>query len=246
MPPYSYNVNPAPRQGSGIYGRVPGSISLPSPSSDLSARYPNLGRTNAALSSDIYSGLQGQLSPGTLRDLQDFDAAWGIGSGMPGSGLAINRLGRNIGLTAEQLKNTAIGQYNATLPTISRTQTVTPETQIGLAETNAINASAPDPTAAGSHAEQLYQRYLQGLSGGGRVAGGPGGGTRQTYDQEAGPEVVGASTGTGTSYGGQMYYGNNRPGGGTGNQSAQPGGFYDQELDFLDPEVGQYLDSLGG
>jgi hypothetical protein len=170
---------------------VPGIIDVPKPAQDLGAQYPNLGRTNAALSSDILAGLQGQLSPGTLRDLQDFNAAQGVASGMPLSGFNTSRLGRNIGLTAEGLKNTAIGQYNSTIPTISGTQTVNPALQTSISESNAINSSAPDPTAAASHAEQLYQRYLQGLSNpGGGINRGGGGAPWWATNASSGPAAA--------------------------------------------------------
>jgi hypothetical protein len=171
---------------------VPGIIDVPKPAQDLGAQYPNLGRTNAALSSDILAGLNGQLSPGTLRDLQDFNAAQAVGGGMPGSGLFRNRLGRNIGLSAEALKNQAISQYNSTVPTISGTQTVNPALQTSISESNAINSSAPDPTAAASHAEQLYQRYLQGLSnpGGGINRAGGGGQPWWATNASSGPAAA--------------------------------------------------------
>jgi len=62
-----FNVNPAPVQGNGTFGAVPGQIGMPSPSGDLSAAYPNMAGTNAALSTSILSKLRGQLSPGTTR-----------------------------------------------------------------------------------------------------------------------------------------------------------------------------------
>jgi hypothetical protein len=195
---------------------VPGQVALPRPAADLRNQLPNLGRINSQIGTDIQAGLEGQLSPGTVNALQDYNAAWGIGSGMPLSGLSNFRLGRNIGRFAEDLKNTAIGQYNQTIPTISRTQTVDPALQFQIAEQNAVNRSAPDPTAAGSHAEGLYQEYLNRLGQSpGRVGGpvtglgGPAGGTSNLYNERGDmPTVVAGSRGTGLTYGGQVYYGN--------------------------------------
>ncbi len=217
--PAGYVLNPGPRGGNGPFGAVPGNLGLPNPAGDLAHQFPHLNDVNASLSNDIHAGLMGQLSPGTLHDLQDFNAEYGQASGMPGSGFNISRLGRNIGLSAEQLKNTAINQYNQTIPTISHTQTVTPELQTQIAQQNALNAAAPDPTAAASHAESLYSSYLNGLRG---PAGGTGGGVRNqgaplgnfmTPTGAGGPpEQLGLSTGTGTYRGGQQFYG---PAGGT-------------------------------
>ena len=168
--PYQYNVNPTPRTGQGAFGLVPGRLNLPSPSQDLSAQYPNLAPTNAALSADILAGLGGELSPGTVNMLQDQNAAWAIGAGMPATrpgSLSTNRFARNLGLTAEQLKNTAIGQYQSIIPTVAGTQTVAPGLQTEIASQNALNAAAPDPAAAQSYARNLFDRYMQTMAGAG-------------------------------------------------------------------------------
>lgn len=170
--PYTYPLYPSPTSGSGTAtGRVPGLLGMPAPAEDLRRQFPGLGKINKALSSDIFAGLEGQLSPGTVNALQDASAAWGAGAGMPGSQLARFRFGRNLGLTAEDLKNKAIQQYNQTIPTVSGTQTVSPALQNEIATQNALNLAAPDPTKAQSHAEDLFKQYLAGM-------GGPGGGIR--------------------------------------------------------------------
>lgn len=171
--PGTFNVSPAPRTGQGPFGLVPGNVGVPTPAADLGTQYPNLSGTNATISGNILAGLEGQLSPGTIAALQDANAAWGVSSGMPGSGLVRNRGARNLGLTAEQLQAQALQQYNQTIPTISRTQTVSPELQSEIAQWNAIMNAAPDPAQAQNYAQGLFAAYMQAL-GGGR---GPGGGT---------------------------------------------------------------------
>lgn len=209
---YTYPTTPAPRTGQGPFGMVPGNIALPQPAQDLAAAYPNLGQTNAAVSRSIMAGLEGELSPATINALQDANAAFGISSGMPGMrpGSFLNfRLGRNIGTTAEALKNQAIQQYNALIPTISGTQTVSPQLQTQIAEQNAINLAAPDPRAAASHAEELYNRYLSQMSGGTRIAGGGG---PAPYTPPALPSAAPVAPDTrGTNIGGVTYYGGQTP-----------------------------------
>lgn len=181
----NYNPNPAPRGGNGPFGAVPGPVGLPNPSGDLSAAYPNLSGTNSAVSGDILAGLNGQLSPGTLRQLQDYNAQYATASGMPGTNaisgtLANNRGARDLGSFTENLKNKAIDQYNATIPTVSRTQTVTPELQTQIADRNSVYGAAPDPTQAQNYARQLFNQYYQGLrnpaGGTGNYSGGGGAG----------------------------------------------------------------------
>lgn len=194
---YAYNANPTSRTGQGVYGRVPGSISLPQPARDLQNQLPNLSRINHSISNDIYAGANGQLAPGTLADLQDFNASWASQNGLPSnSGIARNRMGRNIGLASQALIDRAIGQYNSFVPTVSGTQTVNPGLQTQIAEQNSLNDAAPDPTQAGSHAERLFREY-QNRIGGGAIGGGGvsrgGGGGLPWYEQPnptAGPAAA--------------------------------------------------------
>lgn len=175
----NYAVNPAPTSGVGVFGAVPGPVGLPNPAGDLAAQYPNLPQTNQALSANILSQLSGQLSPGTLKMMQDAEAAQAIKSGMPGTNvqrgtLMGNRSVRDLGLTAEQQVQQGIANYNRTIPTVSGTQTVSPALESELAMWNAINRSAPDPAASGNYAQQLFNQYLQQMrqrSGGVSAAG---------------------------------------------------------------------------
>lgn len=159
-----FNVNPAPQGGNGAFGAVPGPIGIPNVAGDLAAQYPNLSKTNAAASDAILSKLHGELSPDTIKQIQDAAAQFGVSSGMPGSGLAFNKSLRDIGLTSEQMKEEGIKDYNSIIPTISGTQTVKPETKVDIASLNALNAAAPDPAAAASYAQQLFDKYLATLS----------------------------------------------------------------------------------
>lgn len=153
---------------SDIYGRRIGPIGMPNPAGDLAAQYPNLTGTNATLSNDIMSKLSGELSPGTIAAINNAAATYGVQNGMPGTSRIYGTLSGNLGLrdigrSAEDQIESGIKDYNMTLPTISGTQTVKPETQAEISATNATNAAAPDPTAAATHAQQLFDQYLERL-----------------------------------------------------------------------------------
>lgn len=146
--------------GGGPFGSRIGPIAMPQPAADLAAQYPNLSASNIALSGDILSQLKGELSPETIRNIVDLSAAYGVSSGMPGSGLARNLIPRDIGLSTETLEQQGLQSYESALPIISRTQTVTPELQAEIEATNAYNMAAPDPASASAYAMGLYERYL--------------------------------------------------------------------------------------
>lgn len=202
MPTYSnpytstgYPLGAAPQAGLGAHGGVPGAIQAPNPFRDLSSIYPNLSGTNTAASSALLSGLQGQLSAGTQNLIKDAAAAWGVASGMPGSGLAGNKSLRDLGLTSEAVQQKALAQLPGIMDEIARTQTVSPELQAEIANRNATLAAAPNPAAAANYAQQLFQKYLnQTRQGpGGIQIGGLGGGNR---------DLLGFNTDTSTLTGG--------------------------------------------
>ncbi len=198
----TYNLNPAPRGGNGAYGAVPGPLGLPDPYGDLKRILPGLDNLNSEAANVILSQLKGELSPETINALTNKAAELGVAGGMPGAGTWDHLLLGNIAGGTESLQNQGISNYNATIPTVSRTQTVSPELQADIANTNAINAAAPDPAAAASEAERLYNKYRQSIGGpgGGSVAGGsPAGGTRATTTSGYFPTGGTSNVGTGAS-----------------------------------------------
>lgn len=163
----TYNYDP--RFGGNI-GAIP-NVTGP----NLNQAYPNLSGTNAALSSALASELSGQLSPGTMSNIMNAAATYGVTSGMPGSGLAMAKYPRDIGLASEALQGQGINHYSSAIPAVSSTQTVSPSQQAQLNTeinaTNAQNAAAPNPAASASYAEELFDKYLKSLQG---PAGGSG------------------------------------------------------------------------
>lgn len=160
-----------------IYGSRVGQIPLPSPFGDLSAVIPNLPALNTAASSSIMNKLKGVLSPETLNMLHNYEASVATRSGMPGTNvepdsLAYRRTLRDLGRTVEDTQSEGLRQLLPFLQTTSATQTVNPALQYERNLQNAINVASPEPAAAGTYAEQLFQKYMDMVTG-------PAGGTRR-------------------------------------------------------------------
>lgn len=150
--------------GGSPFGSKVAQLPMPNPYGDLSSIYPNLGQTNAAASGAVLSKLRGELSPETLANIQDAAATFGVSSGMPGSGLQIHRNLRDIGLTTEQMQQQGLQDYGPLVGAISGTQTVRPELQHEVQLQNAIDAASPDPAAAASYAQSVFDKYMKSLS----------------------------------------------------------------------------------
>lgn len=216
-----FSLNPPPQGGQGPYGAVPGAVGLPPVYQDLGNVYPNLTGTNAQVSQNILGELAGQLSPETMNSIQDEAARFGVTSGMPGSALSGQRGLKNLGLSVEGLQHQGLQDYNALIPTISRTQTVDPHLQTDIASRNALFGSAPDPAAAAAAAEAAFRRGL----GTGRTLGGGGGGViTQTPPNLSAPMPRSGGGVTETPSGGGAFYGTRGgpPAAGADNWTAGP------------------------
>jgi hypothetical protein len=186
--PSQYTLSPTPTTGNGPFGAVPGQLGLPDPAANLAAQVPGLSNINSAASGNILSQLQGKLSPGTINALQNFSAERGVASGMPGAPLNWNALYGNIAGASEALQTQGLQNYNSFIPTVSGTQTVSPALQNEIAQQNALNAAAPDPSAAASYSAQMFDKYLAALRGpGGGTMGGRGGGG---FDMSSIPQIA--------------------------------------------------------
>lgn len=207
----NYNINPQPQFGSGsAYGAVPGAIGLPpSTYSQVGGVLPNLNQLTGQTGEIIGSELAGQLPSGTIGSFQDAAAAFGVSSGMPGSGLQKNMGLESLGLSALQMQQTGLKDYQSILSSLGSTQ-LDPSLISNIAAQNAMYAAAPDPSAA---ADILTK--LAGGGGGGMTLGGGGGAkTTPVAGTPAGqiaaqgytPYLSGGSAGsTGTLSGGSSY-----------------------------------------
>jgi hypothetical protein len=154
--------------GSDVFGRRLSAIPLPDPMADLQRAGINTTAINPAASAAVQAGFNGQLAPGTINSIQDAAAQWSAASGMPGfspGSLGYNRGLRDLGLTAEKVKDQAFSNYGQLAGTVSGTQTVRPELQYERNLQNESSAAAPFPTAANSYAQSLFDKYLQSLQG---------------------------------------------------------------------------------
>jgi hypothetical protein len=138
---YTYNVAPGTQPGSGPFGSVPGEVGLPNPYQNLASVFPDLSQANASLSGNTLSELQGGVSPATLNALGQAQDQFGITG-------PINTSPESLGLTDEQLQNLGLNTFAGSIPTISTTQTVSPEVEAQIAQFNAQQAAQPNPTSS--------------------------------------------------------------------------------------------------
>lgn len=170
----SYNVNPSPLTvGQGAYGAVPGPIGLPpSTYSQVGDVLPSLDQLTSQAGNVVGSQLAGQVPSGTIGQIQDAAAAFGVRSGMPGSGLQANLGAENLGLSAMQLQQQGLQNYQSLIPSIGSTM-LSPNLVSGIAQQNALLGAAPDPSQAAAILTSLANpRGGGGITIGGGASGG--------------------------------------------------------------------------
>lgn len=163
----TYNPQQGFSYNGGAYGANVAPVNLPNPSAALAAQIPGLSGLNNQLSGVIGSELSGELSPSTMNLLKDASASAGVAGGYSGSGFQANNALANLGLTSEQVQQKGVSDYNSVIPTISGTQTLSPQLEYEANLQNAVSAAAPNPAAAAQKEQQLLQNYLSELEGGG-------------------------------------------------------------------------------
>ena len=209
-----YSTNPNPQSGSGIYGEVPGAIAVP-PSiwEQTNAAVPQMKGLTDNTAKTINQYLQGWLPSSNVQQLQDASAAYGVSSGMPGSGFSMNNSLRSLGVNSLALQQQGIQDYLSFLSGTG-SQQIDPSLVASIASRNALMKSAPNPTKAGQYLEKLAKGSNPNPSsgsinfGGGYGGGGFGGFGSQDYSGFK------TNPGTYTDWGStQVLYG---PGGGPG------------------------------
>lgn len=177
-----------------MFGGVPGAIGTP-PSiyDELKSSVPNYAGLTSGATGDIGSELSGRLSTGTTNMLQDKAAAFGVNSGMPGgtpgNTLTTQNFLNSLGLTSEGLSHEGLTDYNTFTGTAGGQQT-DPNLNFGVATQNALDAAAPNPTAAATYAQSLYDKYANPAQNLPKSAWNPGGGTGN-YDPDGNGETAG-------------------------------------------------------
>lgn len=129
------------------YGSQPGFVNLPANIyQQIQHQAPGATALTDKSVSNIGEQLAGTLPSDVATNIQDYGAAWGISSGMPGSGMAHNLTLKDLGLTSLNEQQQGFGNYMNFLGSFG--QTLTPP-QLGYEANlqNIMNAAAPDPTS---------------------------------------------------------------------------------------------------
>jgi len=144
---------------------VPGAISEPPSIWDqLSTNLPNFGALTQTGTNDILGQLKGILSPETQGNIGNYAAARGVSLGQPNSPIS-NLIGMNVtGTTTEGLQQQGLQNLNNIFTTTGSMQQ-NPALLSNIQETNAVNAAAPDPSAAANQLLSLYQKYMNPAGG---------------------------------------------------------------------------------
>lgn len=146
------------------YGTVPQPIANPQSVYSQVQGIPGVTQAQNTVLSNIQSNASGNLSTGTLNLLQDKAAQFGVSSGMPGlSGLSLQNLMQNIGLTSETLSQQGTKDYLSFLTGTGSTM-LDPGLSASIADRNSVYAAAPDPRMAAEAQLGLLDRYLAAMA----------------------------------------------------------------------------------
>lgn len=226
---YQYGASTVP--GVGAYGQIPNQIGIPpSRYQQATTTDPGLAGNTQAASSFLNSELLGQLSPASKQILQDKSASWGVGAGIPGSGLNqdawdTSKVAATMGLQQHGLND--LGNYASWLGGLQ----TDPNLAATIASHNAQLAASPDPYMAYQQMRQdagLNDSHWGSIIGG--IIGGPFAGIGQNADSLAnGGHSMGTTQGGGLIGLGQMAFGGGLGGGigalsGSGGASSLLGG----------------------
>lgn len=154
----------------GAFGANVQPVPMPQPSVDLGNVVPGLGALNTNASGFINNELMGKLSPDTVNAIRNATASYAVANGQPGGSnnlpgtIGGNLTAQTLGTTSQNLQRQGIQDYSSFVPTVSQTQTVNPAVQADINFQNATSAAAPNPGAAASYAQQLFQQYLTQLN----------------------------------------------------------------------------------
>jgi hypothetical protein len=127
--------------------------------SQFAGIYPNLSTNIGQIGSNITSELGGQLPTDVTGQIKDQGAAWGLSTGMPGSGAADNYTLEDLGLTSLNEQQQGFSNYLNFAPSLQSMFTMGPGATTDILGGMDLNAAAPNPAAAG------LEDYLSGLGG---------------------------------------------------------------------------------
>jgi hypothetical protein len=154
----AFSLNPTPTEGGGTtFGQVPGALGIPPSVWEQEQNIPGMPAAVTSNMGNINSELAGTLSPTTTENLENSAAARGLTLGQGGNtGLVNESLLKTLGLTQEELQQAGATNLNQFLST-SGQQQQNPALLAEIADSNAKNAAAPNPTLAAEEAIALGQ-----------------------------------------------------------------------------------------
>jgi hypothetical protein len=127
-----------------IFGGTPDYSKVLSPYQQVQGVVPGLPTMTGTAASNIQNDLSGLLSPDVQQQIKNAGAAWGINSGMPGSGAAGNVTLQSLGLTSLGEQQTGLTDYTNFLTGVGG-QMMPVSTEMNMAEAGA----APSPIFTG-------------------------------------------------------------------------------------------------
>lgn len=227
----NYNLGPAPRLYSEAYGGVPGSIGMP-PNlyQGVQSVYPGISGLTAGAGDVIGQQQRAELSPGTVSNIINQAAAFGVKSGLPRTNFSGYQGLRQLGLSSEAEKQKGVENYLRFLSGVSGTVD-DPALAAQIATWNATNLSAPDPAAAVKAAEDAYNRAMANAQAAVKPVS-PGAGTL--------PGATGVSRGAG----GSQFAPTSEPGPSAWSYATGP--FYDKSPEKAAANWQKWASGLGG
>jgi hypothetical protein len=185
-----------------IFGSKPDYSKVQDQYQQVQAIDPSITGLTSKASGNINSYLSGQIPTDVMDEIRNAGAAWGVQSGMPGSGADNNMTLESLGLSSLDLAKEGQADYMNFLTGVG-SQMMPVQEQMTAANV----AAAPDPATAGMWNE-LGPGLVAGLvSGSGGMAGGgnspsaegggAGGNTPYNPESVGGYGDEGTSTGTG-------------------------------------------------
>jgi hypothetical protein len=111
--------------------------------------YPQLSQTNNQIGQNILSEVQGQLPADVTSQIKNQGAAWGLSTGMPGSGAAGDFTLENLGLNSLQEMQQGQSNYLNFAPALQSMYGFNPGQTADILEGVDVNAAAPNPQTVG-------------------------------------------------------------------------------------------------
>jgi hypothetical protein len=155
--------------GSQGAGSKPNYSNVRDPYQQMKHLVPGLPTMTSTAASNIQNELSGNLPSDVTADIRNAGAAWGVSSGMPGSGASMDVTLQSLGLSSLSEEQQGMGNYLNFLTGVG-SQLMPISEQMGVA--NAAAAPNPQDQYLSSLFGSLGGLALGGVGGGGGLGGG--------------------------------------------------------------------------